>query len=85
MESYGRFCYKYCVWRHGGARSDRSNRTIKEAAIKRFRYDTHQQLQTHLSDFIDAYNFGRRLKTLRSLTRTSLSAQAGQQIQNDSA
>jgi hypothetical protein len=28
----------------------------------------HDQLRTHLRDFVDAYNFARRLKTLRGLT-----------------
>ena len=28
----------------------------------------HAQLTAHLRDFIDAYDFGRRLKTLRGLT-----------------
>ena len=28
----------------------------------------HAQLRQHLADFIDAYNFGRRLKTLKGLT-----------------
>ena len=31
-------------------------------------YDSHRQLQAHLADFINAYNFGRRLKTLKGLT-----------------
>jgi hypothetical protein len=44
------------------------NRTIKEATVKRFYFDTHEQLKAHLSDFIAAYNFARRLKTLRCLT-----------------
>lgn len=44
------------------------NRTIKEATVKRYHYDTHQQLETHLTDFIAAYNYARRLKTLRGLT-----------------
>jgi transposase InsO family protein len=44
------------------------NRTIKDATVKRFHYEDHDQLRRHLSDFIDAYNFGRRLKTLRGLT-----------------
>jgi hypothetical protein len=39
------------------------NRTIKEATVKRFFYDTHEQLKAHLSDFIAACNFARRLKT----------------------
>ena len=44
------------------------NRTIKEATVKRYHYDSHAQLTAHLRDFIDAYNHGRRLKTLRGLT-----------------
>ena len=32
------------------------NRTIKEATVKRFHYDDHDQLRRHLQDFIDAYN-----------------------------
>jgi transposase InsO family protein len=44
------------------------NRTIKEVTVKRFHYDSHEQLRTHLNDFIAAYNFGRRLKTLKGLT-----------------
>ena len=44
------------------------NRTIKVATVKRFHYDDHAQLRRHLADFMDAYNFGRRLKTLKGLT-----------------
>jgi hypothetical protein len=44
------------------------NRTIKEATVKRYHYDSHAQLTVHLHDFINAYNYGRRLKTLRGLT-----------------
>lgn len=44
------------------------NRTIKEATVKRFHYDNHDQLRTHLTDFMAAYNFARRLKTLNGLT-----------------
>ena len=47
---------------------DRMNRTIKEATVKRFHYDSHLQLQEHLNLFISAYKFGRRLKTLKGLT-----------------
>ena len=46
----------------------RMNRTIKYATIKRFHYDTHDQLRQHLDDFVAAYNFARRLKTLQGLT-----------------
>lgn len=44
------------------------NRTIKEATVQRYHYDSHQQFEAHLADFVSAYNFGRRLKTLRGLT-----------------
>ncbi|GAD08742.1 transposase and inactivated derivatives [Gluconobacter frateurii NBRC 103465] len=33
------------------------NRTIKEATVKRFHYDSHEQLRTHLNDFMAAYKF----------------------------
>jgi len=44
------------------------NRIIKDATVKRYFHETHEQLRTHLRDFVDAYNFARRLKTLRGLT-----------------
>ena len=44
------------------------NRTIKDATVKRYFYETHDELRTHLRDFVDAYNFARGLKTLRGLT-----------------
>jgi hypothetical protein len=53
-------------WTNGQV--ERMNRTIKDATVKRFHYDTHNQLKTHLADFMAAYNFARRLKTLGGLT-----------------
>ncbi|MBI0539531.1 IS481 family transposase [Roseomonas sp. KE2513] len=47
---------------------ERMNRTIKDATVRRFHYETHDQLRQHLTDFVAAYNFARRLKTLRGLT-----------------
>jgi hypothetical protein len=44
------------------------NRTLKDATVRRYYYDTHDQLRGHLGDFLAAYNFARRLKTLRGLT-----------------
>jgi transposase InsO family protein len=35
----------------------RMNRTIKDANVKRYYYDRHQQLETHLADFVSACNF----------------------------
>jgi transposase InsO family protein len=53
-------------WTNGQV--ERMNRTIKEATVKRYHYDNHDQLRQHLTDFVAAYNFGRRLKTLKGLT-----------------
>jgi len=53
-------------WTNGQV--ERMNRTIKDATVKRFHYDSHQQLRCHLADFLDAYNYARRLKTLSGLT-----------------
>jgi transposase InsO family protein len=52
-------------WTNGQV--ERMNRTIKDATVKRFHYDDHDQLR-HMANFIDVYNFGRWLKTLRGLT-----------------
>lgn len=48
------------------------NRTLKDATVKRYHYETHDQLRTYLTDFATAYNFARRLKTLKELTPTNL-------------
>ena len=53
-------------WMNGQV--ERMNRTIKDATVKRYHYDSHDQLRTHLSDFLDAYNYAGRLKTLSGLT-----------------
>ncbi len=44
------------------------NRTIKDATVKRYHYESHDQLRAHLQNFVDASNFARRLKTLKGLT-----------------
>jgi len=72
---FGRACEKHGIehrltkvkhpWTTGQV--ERISRTIKEATVKRFHYDDHAQLRQHLANFIDAYNFGRRLKTLKGL------------------
>ena len=53
-------------WTNGQV--ERMNRTLKEATVHRYHYDSHQQLRRHLDDFVNAYNFARRLKTLKGLT-----------------
>ena len=53
-------------WTNGQV--ERMNRTIKEATVKRYHYDNHDQLEAHLKDFVRAYNYARRLKALKGLT-----------------
>ncbi len=36
--------------------------------MKRFHYENHNPPRTHLADFLAAYDFARRLKTLNGLT-----------------
>lgn len=53
-------------WTNGQV--ERMNRTLKEATVKRYYYENHQQLREHLANFVNAYNFAKRLKTLQGLT-----------------
>ena len=53
-------------WTNGQV--ERMNRTLKEATVRRYHYDSHDQLRQHISAFLDAYNFAKRLKTLKGLT-----------------
>lgn len=53
-------------WTNGQV--ERMNRTIKDATVKRYHYDNHDHLRSHLGDFLDAYNYARRLKTPSGLT-----------------
>ncbi|MGH7947163.1 MAG: IS481 family transposase, partial [Opitutaceae bacterium] len=43
-------------------------RTIKDATVKRYYYQSHDHLKRHLHAFLMAYNFVKRLKTLKGLT-----------------
>ena len=47
---------------------ERMNRTLKDATVRRYHYDSHDGLRAHLQLFLEAYNYARRLKTLRGLT-----------------
>jgi hypothetical protein len=47
---------------------ERMNRTLKEATVKRYHYDSYDQLKRHMETFLAAYNYAKRLKTLRGLT-----------------
>ena len=56
------------------SRNDIDHRTTKvkphitTTSLRRLYYESHEQLRRHLAGFISAYNFGRRLKTLKGLT-----------------
>ena len=53
-------------WTNGQV--ERMNRTLKEATVRRYYYENHDQLRAHLAAFVAAYNFAKRLKTLKGLT-----------------
>ena len=53
-------------WTNGQV--ERMNRTLKEATVKRYHYESHEKLKEHLHNFVNAYNFAKRLKTLKGLT-----------------
>jgi transposase InsO family protein len=53
-------------WTNGQV--ERTNRTIKEATVKRYYYQSHDHLKQHLHAFLMADNFAKRLKTLKGLT-----------------
>jgi Integrase core domain len=53
-------------WTNGQV--ERMNRTLKEATVRRYYYQSHDKLRAHLAAFVDACNFAKRLKTLKGLT-----------------
>jgi len=53
-------------WTNGQV--ERMNRTLKDATVKRYHYENHPRLRAHLQNFVNAYNYARRLKTLKGLT-----------------
>jgi len=61
-----RFTKPLHPWTNGQV--ERLNRTLKEATIKRFHYETTNQLNEHLQTFLIAYTYAKRLKRLRGLT-----------------
>jgi len=73
--SFDRICQEYGVghrltkpahsWTNGQV--ERINRTIKEATVQRYHYQSTPELNGHLQAFLLAYNHARRLKTLRGL------------------
>ena len=70
-------------WTNGQV--ERMNRAIKDATVKRFHYESRDELRSHLTNLVAAYNFAKRLKTLKGPhPPTSSSARPGQTSQKDS-
>jgi transposase InsO family protein len=63
-------------WTNG--QGERMNRTLKDATVKKYYYQTHQHLSEHLHAFQMAYNFAKRLKALKGLTPYEYSCQCWQ-------
>lgn len=53
-------------WTNGQV--ERMNRTIKEATVRAFHYTSLGQLQSHLKDYLWAYNSARPLRALKGKT-----------------
>ena len=53
----------YHPWTNGQA--ERMNRTVKDATLKVFHYDTIQSLKAHVIAFVTAYNFSKHLKAIQ--------------------
>jgi len=53
-------------WTNGQV--ERANRTIKDATTKTYHYDSMEQLEKHLQEFLLVYNFAKKLKVLKFKT-----------------
>ena len=53
-------------WTNGQV--ERMNRTIKEATVRRYHYQSTDELNEHLQAFLLAYTHAKRLKTVRGRT-----------------
>jgi transposase InsO family protein len=62
-------------WTNGQV--ERMNRTIKDATVRSYHYQTHDELRAHLAAFLGAYNFAKRLKSLGGQTPSKPSAKPG--------
>ena len=53
-------------WANGQV--EHMNRTLKDATVKRFHYNSHEQLRHHLCNFIEVSNYALQRKILIGLT-----------------
>jgi transposase-like protein len=53
-------------WTNGQV--ERMNRTLKEATVHTFTYSSQEELKRHLHAYLMAYNFAKRLKSLKGKT-----------------
>lgn len=71
--AFGRVCRQHGIvhkmtrpyhpWTNGQA--ERMHRTIKDATVRMFHYETAADLEAHITAFVTAYNFAKHLKALR--------------------
>ena len=54
------------LWTNGQA--EITNKMIKNATTRKYFYSSVEQFEQHLALFLEAYNFGKRLKSLKFLT-----------------
>ena len=62
-------------WTNGQV--ERMNRTIKDATVKRFHYESHGHFRQHLADFVAAYNSPAVWRPCEASHHTKLSAKPG--------
>jgi len=70
-------------WTNG--QGERMNRTIKDATVKRFHYDDHNQLLIHLSDFMAATTSRAGSRPSEGSRPMNTSARSGHPNQTDSS
>jgi transposase-like protein len=56
----------YHPWTNGQV--ERMNRSIKDATIRIYYYKTKEEVMSHINDYLQAYNFGKKLKSLQYKT-----------------
>ena len=62
-------------WTNGQV--ERMNRTLKDATVRRYHYDTHRQLGEHLAAFLEAYNSPSGSRPFEGSRPTNASATRG--------